>query len=253
MNTIRREKIREYLHQKNAATLDELSALLPEVSLMTIHRDLSYLQSQGLVQKVRGGARYVDGGASEPAFSAREIVNKRQKQEISEKAMAFLYDTNSIFIDAGTTMTSFAKMMPDLPIHIVTTSPNIALELVRKRNPVVDLCGGTLNKLNLTLSGSAAVEMISHINIDTAFLVASGYSEECGFTCGIESEARIKSLIIEKARRTVILMDTSKLGRLLPYTFGRLSEVDFLITELDPSKLPDKLQICLADENVSLI
>lgn len=253
MNTIRREKIREYLEQKNAATLDELSELLPDVSIMTIHRDLTYLQNQGLVQKVRGGAQYVDGGASEPAFSAREIVNKHQKQEISKKAMPFLYDTNSVFIDAGTTMTSFVRLMPDLPVHIVTTSPNIALELVRKRKPVVDLCGGTLNKLNLTLSGSAAVEMISNVNIDTAFLVASGYSEEGGFTCGIESEARIKSLIIEKARRTVILMDTSKLGRLLPYTFSRLSGIDFLITELDPLKLPEELQICSANENVSLI
>lgn len=253
MNSVRREKIREYLQKNNVATLEQLCALLPDVSVMTIHRDLNYLQEQGLVQKIRGGARYVDGGASEPAFSAREIVNKRQKQELSRKALAFLSGVNSIFVDAGTTMSAFARLMPDMPVHIVTTGPNIALELAKKRLPVVDLCGGTLNKLNLTLSGSAAIEMLTHINIDTAFLVASGYSDEGGFTCGMESEARIKSLVMEKARRSVILMDTSKLGRLLPYTFGRLGDADCLVTELDPAHLPAGLQKRAADEKISLI
>lgn len=253
MNSIRREKIREFIETNNVATLEQIAAMLPDISLMTIHRDLNYLQEQGLVQKIRGGARYVGGGASEPAFSAREIVNKQQKQRISQKAVSLLSGANSIFVDAGTTMTAFARMMPDLPIHIVTTSPNIALELAKKRLPIVDLCGGTLNKLNLTLSGTPALDMISRINIDTAFIVASGYSSEGGFTCGMESEARIKSLIIEKSRRRVMLMDTSKLERLLPYTFGQLCDVDYLVTELAPPELPEDIIRLAETEKITLL
>lgn len=253
MNSVRREKIREFVEKNNVVTLEQLAALLPDVSLMTIHRDLNYLQDQGLLQKMRGGARYTGGGASEPAFSAREIVNRRQKQQLSEKAAALLGGVNSLFIDSGTTMMAFARLLPDTPVHIVTTSPNIAIALAKKRYPIVDICGGTLNKLNLTLSGTPALEMISRINIDTAFLVASGYSAASGFTCGQESEARIKSLVIEKSRRSIVLMDTSKLERLLPYTFGRLADVDYLVTEAEPSKLPEDLVRLAAEAGVTLL
>lgn len=241
MNSVRREKLREYLEKHNIATISQLSALMPGVSLMTIHRDLNFLQEQGLIQKIRGGARYMGGGASEPAFSAREIVGKSQKQRLSEKAVSLLEGVSSIFIDAGTTMMAFARLLPDCALYIVTTGPNIALELSKKIYPVVDLCGGTLNKLNLTLSGVPALDMISHINIDTAFLAASGYSVKGGFTCGMESEARIKSLVIKRARRAVVLMDSSKLERLLPYTFAELEDVDCLVTELSTDGLPAEI------------
>ncbi len=253
MNSVRREKIRKCVEKNNVVTLEQLTALLPEVSLMTIHRDLNFLEEQGLLQKVRGGARYIGGGASEPAFSAREIVNKRQKQQLSEKAISLLSGINNLFVDAGTTMMAFARLLPDTPMHIVTTSPNIAIELAKKQNPVVDVCGGTLNKQNLTLSGAPAMEMLSRINIDTAFLVASGYTEAGGLTCGKESEAQIKSLIISKARRVIVLMDTSKLDRLLPYTFGRLSDVDYLVTEVAPASLPTELILQAAATSTLLL
>lgn len=253
LNSLRREKLREFVEKNGVVTLGQISGLLPDVSLMTIHRDLTYLQEQGLLQKIRGGARYIGAGANEPSFSAREIVNKRQKQLLSEKAVPLLEGVNSIFIDAGTTMMSFARLIPDTTMHIVTTGPNIALELAKKRHSTVELCGGALNKRNLTLSGTAAMEMISHINIDTAFLVASGYGEKCGFTCGKESEAAIKSLVIEKARRAIVLMDTSKVEKLLPYTFARLADIDCLVTEADPEALPEGLILLAGEKHVRLL
>jgi DeoR/GlpR family transcriptional regulator of sugar metabolism len=245
--------VRAFVEKNSVATLEQLSALLPEVSLMTLHRDLNFLQEQGFLQKIRGGARYMGNGANEPAFAVREIVNKQQKTAIAEKAAVFLDGVNSIFIDAGTTMMAFVKILPDSNFHILTTSPNIALELAKKQLPSIDLCGGSLNKSNLTLSGAPAIDMLSRVNIDTAFLAPAGYSENTGFTCGRENEARIKSLVIEKARRRVVLMDTSKLERLLPYTFAKLPDIDYLVTELPPGKLPRELIKLSSSSNVALV
>lgn len=241
MNSVRREQICEYVKKNHVATIEQLKTLLPDVSLMTIHRDLNFLQEQGLLLKIRGGARYAAGRANEPAFSAREIVNRSQKQRLSEKAVALLGGVNSAFVDSGTTTAAFARILPDTAMHIVTTGPNIAIELAKKQRIEVDVCGGALNRLNLTISGAPAIEMLSRVNIDTAFLVASGYTGHDGFTCGKESEARIKSLVIEKARCVVMMMDTSKLGNLLPYTFGQLKDVDYLVTESAPQDLPPDL------------
>jgi DeoR/GlpR family transcriptional regulator of sugar metabolism len=230
--------MRSFIEQHQVVTLPQLSELLPDVSLMTIHRDLSYLQDQGLVIKIRGGARYTASGPNEPIFAAREMVNRIEKQHIAQKALPFLIDASSVFIDAGTTTTALAKMIPDVNLNITTIGPNIAMELSKKNNPVINICGGTLNKTNLSISGTPTTDAIAKINIDTAFVVAAGYSNLSGFTCGKESEARTKAMVMQKARRAILLMDCSKLDRLLPYTFAHLQDIDYLITDRDKRDLP---------------
>jgi len=238
MNNIRREQMREYIEKNKIVTIEELSQLMPDVSLMTIHRDLTYLQEQGHIEKVRGGARCTVDYSHEGAFFAREILNKGAKQALAAKAVPLIAGSRSIFLDAGTTMMAFAGMLPDTFANIVTTGPNIALELSKKANLTINLCGGTLNKSNLTLSGPAALESVSKLNIDTAFLVAAGYSAHCGFTCGKESEARIKIQVVAQARKTIMLMDTSKIERMLSHTFAGMEDFSTIVTEKDPKDLP---------------
>jgi DeoR/GlpR family transcriptional regulator of sugar metabolism len=237
MNAVRREKIREYVEEHGIATLPQLCALCPCVSLMTIHRDLTYLESRGFLEKIRGGAKCIADHSGEPAFAARDIVNRAAKQIIAEKALAFLPQDVNVFIDAGTTMMAFARQIPDMSANIITTSPNIAIVLAARPSLTIGLCGGRLNKSNLTLSGDAAVESLLGINIDVAFIAAAGYSEKVGFTCGIESEARIKKLAVEKAHTSIMMIDSSKIGKILPYTFADISDFDRVITDLDKNTL----------------
>jgi DeoR/GlpR family transcriptional regulator of sugar metabolism len=224
--------------EHGVVTLPQLTALCPNVSLMTIHRDLSHLEGQGFLEKIRGGARCASNHSGEPAFAARDIVNRAAKQITGNKALAFLRGHVSIFIDAGTTMMAFARQIPDIKSNIHTTSPNIALELATRPLITISLCGGTLNKSNLTLSGDAAFESLSNVNIDIAFIAAAGYSESAGFTCGVESEARIKKLMVEKSRTRVMMLDSSKFEKILPYTFANISDFDYVITDLDPKDFP---------------
>ncbi|MDL2234107.1 DeoR/GlpR family DNA-binding transcription regulator [Ruminococcaceae bacterium OttesenSCG-928-L11] len=234
MNSVRREKLRAFLEENQVATLKQIAALMPDVSLMTIHRDLSYLQEQGFITKIRGGARYIQSGGNEPVFTAREIVNRKAKQTIAHKALPYVLESGSIYLDAGTTMLALAKIIPDIHANVVTSGPNIALELCRLHNATVNLCGGILHKSNLILTGTPALDSLSKLNIDTAFLVSSGYSESAGFSCGRESESRVKALAAEKARHRIMLLDTSKLDKVFPHTFVRFEELDCIITELPP-------------------
>lgn len=241
MNSLRREQMREFIEDNHVVTLAQLTDKFQGISLMTVHRDLTFLQSEGFIEKIRGGARYLTSAGREAAFAAREIVAKDAKATIAQKAVKLLPRSGSVFIDAGTTMMAFAKAIPDYKINVMTTGPNIALELVRRQNTSISMCGGNINKSNLTLSGSAAEDMVRGINIDTAFLVPSGYNTQAGFTCGMESEARIKQLVVKKARTVVVLMDSLKTERLLPYTFAALADTHYLITEQSPENLPRDL------------
>lgn len=239
INNLRREEIKKYIENQGVVTIKELSALFSSVSLMTIHRDLDVLEQEGYIVRVRGGAKYLGGTSDhEPAYELRAIKNKRAKEMIAQKASELFGGGRAIFIDAGSTMMEFATVIPDIPASVVTNGPNIAMELAKKGNITVNLCGGTLNRSNMTLTGSAATDMLMHVNIDMAFIVASGYSLEGGFTCGRESEAFVKREVIKKARTVAMLLDNSKIGGMLPFTFATMENIDYMITE---SQVPEAI------------
>jgi len=253
MNLVRREKIRAFVEKHGVADFAQLQELCPGVSLMTIHRDLKVLESQGFLIKVRGGARYVAHHAGEPAFAVREVLGQPAKRIIADKALHLLSNSGSVFIDAGTTMMAFARQIPDIRANVITTAPNIALELATRPLLTISLSGGVINKNNLTLSGDSAMDHLRGINIDTAFIACAGYDTSVGFTCGIESESRIKKMIVEKARKRVIMLDSSKFGRILPYTFAAPSDFDYIITDVEPEELPTELAQSAKEPELSVL
>ena len=230
MYSIRQEQMREYIEKKNVATIKELQAMFPDVSLMTIHRDLDALQDSGYVVKFRGGVKSVRL-AGDPEFNVRMRENNVGKSLIAQKALELLQPHSSVFLDASTTNLALAKALPDMNLNIVTTGPSVALELSRLHNPVVTLCCGTLNRKNLALSGQNTLQMLEGINIDVAFIGVSGCSVDAGFTCGTEGDMLVKRMVIQKARTSVVLCDKEKFNCLMPYTFARLSDVDYMVCD----------------------
>jgi len=234
MNQLRRENIGKYIQEKGAVTIKEISALFPEISSMTIHRDLEKLEEEGVIIRTRGGAVSAMPQGSSPTevkLEARMQTNMKAKREMAQKALQLIEPGSAVFMDAGTSNMALAQAMPNMDVNIFTTGPNIALELGRLALPTIHMCGGTLNRYNQAVSGQSTLQMLEQINIATAFLGVSGYTEKGGFTCGKEDEMLVKRLMLKKAGRTVILMDSSKCGKILPYTFGDLADVDYIISD----------------------
>ena len=249
MKVERREIIRAALKNREFIGIHELEALCPDVSLMTIHRDLDALEQEGVLVKVRGGAR-VSHLMTEPMLNVRSQLNVREKQAIARKALPLILPGSTVFLDAGSTSLILAGMIPDTNISVFTTGPSIALELCRLTMPSINLCGGSINRANLALSGQATLDALDKINIDVAFLGASGCVAGTGFVCGRESEMLVKRRVLEKARMTVVLCDSSKFGRILPYTFASMKDVDALITN---APLPEELAADAADAKLRIL
>jgi len=239
MNQIRKEKIKQYIQEKGAVSVKEINSLFPEVSLMTIHRDLDKLEQEGSIIRTRGGA--MPGkrqlSATETHLESRIGENMKGKGIIAKKAIDLIAKGSAVFFDAGTTALMLANELPDINLNIFTTGPNIALALSRLNNPSIYLCGGTLNKTNQAVSGPGTLSVLENINIAIAFVGVSGYAEESGFSCGKEDEMLVKRLVMEKAIKKVILMDSSKYGKVLPYTFGNIEDADYIISD---GKLPEE-------------
>ena len=164
--------------------------------------------------------------------------NWKEKREMARKALKLIEPGSAVFLDAGTSNMALAQAIPDMDLNIFTTGPGIALELGKLSVPTVHMCGGTLNRFNQAVSGQSTLQMLEQINIATAFLGVSGYTQDGGFTCGKEDEMLVKSLMMRKAGKKVILMDSSKCGRILPYTFGNVEDADYIISD---GQLPEEV------------
>ena len=249
MYSVRQEQMKQYIENQNVVTIKALQEMFPDVSLMTIHRDLDAWEAQGIVVKFRGGARSVRY-SSDPEFNVRMRDNNMGKMQIARKALELIQPHTAIFLDASTTNLALAKIMPDMHLNIITTGPSIALELCRLHNPVVTVCCGTINRKNLALSGQNTLEMLDKINIDMAFIGVSGCSAEAGFTCGTESDMLVKRKMIQKARTSVVMCSKEKLSCLMPYTFASLDEVDYMITD---ANLPETFQAAAKATNLKIL
>ena len=249
MHEIRQEQMNRFIQEREVVTIRELQDLFPQVSLMTIHRDLDALTTAGFITKIRGGARSVRH-ERDLAFEVRERENLKGKALVAEKAAGLVRSESCIFLDSGTTCLALARLLPDSPITVVTTGPNIAIALSHVAGPSVTLCPGELNKENLTVSGYSTLQFLETINMDLAFIGVSGYGRGEGFTCGKESEMMVKRQVISRARRTAVLCDQTKFQRLMPFTFAQLHDVDYLISD---GALPEELLRTAEDLGVTVL
>lgn len=237
MGLQRRETILTLLKEKGEVTLHELERRFPELSSMTLRRDLEFFENLGQAQRIRGGARYIkpSGANAEDIYALREIKNRPAKEHIASIAAQFAETGRSIYIDSGTTAMCLARFLPDTNLSIITSGPNVAVEVAGKFKPGITLLGGLINRSTLSVSGAQALDFIKTVNVDVAYLVASAFSVESGFTCGNIGECELKRTVAAKAKKVIVLADSSKFGKIMPFTFIPLDTADILVTESEPS------------------
>ncbi len=248
----RREMVNAYIQNKGEATIKELEKMFPEVSTMTIRRDLAQLEEEGYIVRVRGGAKSIDSltNIREDAYSLRLMENVDGKTKIAKKAIEFMETGRAIYMDSGTTMMCLANMLPDNHFSILTSGPNIALEIIKRHKPSVTLLGGQVNRDNISISGISALNFIKNINIDIAFMATSGFSLENGFTGGNFGECEIKKAVMEKANRRIMLMDLVKIDKDMPYTFATLEDIDILVCD---GELPESVEKAVKEYAIKIV
>ena len=221
----RQNKILEYLSQKKAASVAELCALLYS-SGATIRRDLKALEHGGLLCRTHGGAVYLSGSAKDSPAVLRETENTGPKQIIARRALEFIQDGQTIFLDASTTACRLAEQLEGfLQLRVITNGLKTANILSKIDGIQVYGTGGRLRENAQSFVGAQAQEFISRFHADLAFFSCRGLHPEAGITDSTEDEAEIKKQYLKHATRSVLLCDSSKLGRRLFCRIGPIESV----------------------------
>lgn len=203
-----------------------------EVTAETVRRDLTILERHGLVRRVHGGAIPVERLGFEPGVADREGKFAGEKERIAKAALDELPDGGAVIFDAGTTTVRLAELLPtDRELTVVTHALPVAMILATRPGITLHLVGGTVRGRTLAAVGSWAERELADIHADVAFIGTNGLSVEHGLTTPDLAEAAVKRALVANARRTVVLTDHSKIGRVEFAHVVPLSAIDTVITD----------------------
>ena len=213
LNEERRRSIVEHLQRDGRVLVADLAKLF-ETSQVTIRKDLEILHSHGLVHRTHGGALPSREGALEdPTLREKEKLHRKEKLHIAEAAACLVQEGQVVILDSGTTTTAIARALRKFQnLTIVTNAVNIPAELSGSAVEVI-LTGGTLRKNSFSLVGPIAEETLRRLNADILFLGVDGFDVQYGLSTPNLLEAKVNRVMVEIAKRSVAVCDSSKFGR----------------------------------------
>ncbi len=177
----RHQRILALVEQRGAVSINELTEILG-VSHMTIRRDVSKLEEQGLLVSVSGGVRAVSRLAAEPSHLVKSTLQSEEKQAIGALAASHIAKNSCIYLDAGTTTLRWRGRSRPERSPVVTNDFEITQLLIDASQCGVIHTGGTLCRENRSCVGESAARTLRHLAIDTAFISASGWDSRGIFT-----------------------------------------------------------------------
>ncbi len=203
------------------------------VSAMTIRRDLQLLEAENKIRRVRGGAIPVDAWT----FDHRLGRSVAAKEIIAAKLRTLVPDTEGIGLDGSTTVHHLALLLGDqAPLDL--TAVTMGLETFHRLSRIPGVrayaTGGTADVHTGSLVGPLATLTLEQFALHTCFVSATYLDDSLGTTEFTADEASVKRAMASVARRTVLAVDSGKLGKHAVAKCFPLPEVDILVTELPP-------------------
>ncbi|HEV3211670.1 MAG TPA: DeoR/GlpR family DNA-binding transcription regulator [Chthoniobacterales bacterium] len=229
---LRHTAIIDLLKQQGKAKVEELSERL-SVSEVTIRKDLTRLEEQGLLERIHGSAIISQRSRFNIAFLERLRLHAPAKALIAQAAASRIQEGDSIILDAGTTTLSLARALAEKRYNsllVMTSSMPAALELSKGNHDIL-LVGGQVRNHSLALIGPMTIKNLANYHADRAFIGTSGISLTHGYSTPNALDAQVKEAMIRSAEETYVLADSSKFGHDCLVSFASIAGVHLVITD----------------------
>jgi DeoR/GlpR family transcriptional regulator of sugar metabolism len=229
------KEITEELKTKNAVCIKDL-AKKHYTSESTIRRDLERLEKLGIVKRIYGGAVLLEGINQEIPLLIRENDQKTAKDIIAHKAVSYIENGNIICLDSSSTVFQMVPLLKSFErLTVITNGAKTAVECGNLLNARVYGTGGLLRENSLSFIGESAKKSIMDYNTDILFFSCRALSMEKGLTDISEDEAQLRKLMIDNAKRVVLLMDSSKFDKVSFCNICSMEYIKDIVTEKKPS------------------
>ena len=229
----RRQAMGQLITRERRVSVTRLSEEF-DVTTETVRRDLSILERIGLVRRVHGGAVPASSLAVvEAGLGERDTEHTTAKESIAAAALSLLPPSGStIVIDAGSTTVRLAAALPrDHRLSVVTHCVPVAARLAGLPHIDLVLLPGQVRPSTQAAVGPDTIAALSQLRADVSFIGTNGISLDHGLSTPDRTEAATKRAIVAAGRRTVLLVDSSKIGIESTIRFATLDQVDTVVTD----------------------
>jgi DeoR family transcriptional regulator of aga operon len=227
----RMQAVLRMLETRDSVPVTELAQVF-SVSEVTVRNDLSVLARQGLVARVRGGARALQRGQSEVAFDLRLRIEAASKQAIARTAATVVEEGEAVALDSSTTAYYLAlELRAKRELVVVTNGLLIAAALADAPGITVLVTGGMLRLSAMSLVGDLGADVLRTTRINKGFLGARGLSIERGLMDLNPDEVRIKQEMADACEQVFGIFDGTKWHRSALLSFVATDDVHGIVTD----------------------
>jgi DeoR/GlpR family transcriptional regulator of sugar metabolism len=248
MNNVRTLAMVDYVRQRKYCSTAELGRAF-DVSPATIQRDISEIVGSKLLRKVHGGVAVFETGpdavapAEDSRFEDRVRINPEKKTSIARLAESLVEAADILFLDPSSTALFLARQLQKSRLRNLTIITNSVLiiqefRLFPSQFVLVSLGGIFDAHLNAFL-GKAAIEALRRYQINKAFISAAGITASGLYTYH-ESHAEFLKVVIEIAKETHGLIDSTKFNKNALCCICTLADIASLISDAAPPPVIEK-------------
>ena len=206
----RQEKLLLILAKKKTVKVSELIESV-KFSPMTIHRDLEWLEQNGIVKRSHGDVTLIRNDAGQPSFHERISEFSHEKYIIGKRAAKLIKPGSVVFFDAGTTPLAVTDHIPDdLKFTAITTGILTAAALCGKPLINVISIGGSIHHSSYSSVNRMAVDSIQNFHADLAFISTKSVILPEGTYEPNLPLIEIKQAIVHSSDKIALLADNSK-------------------------------------------
>ncbi len=230
LSTERRLAINKKILKEKKLLISDLQKEF-NTSVVTIRKDLDFLENKGVLKRVHGGALLNEYIGNNLSIAEKEKIRFREKEKIAAFADTLVKDGDIIILDSGFTAVHIARKLKQRSgIRVITNGLNVANEIAESDNELI-MIGGVFNKETYGNSGKLAENVILNSVVDKLFLGVNGIDFEGGITAYNHMEAELNKLMIEVAKETIIIADASKFGKRQMGFISKIENIDRIITD----------------------
>ena len=249
--TERQNNIIEIIKKNQKVSVNELADKF-YISESSIRRDLDKLQNDGIIKRVHGGAVIVNGSSNEPPYDLRTYQYTVEKKRISEYAVRFIKEGQTIFLDSSSTVAFLAANLSTFHnITIITDNISTAMDISRKTDLCVYCAGGKIRENSFSTIGVFTQKFFENFNADISFISCRSFHITKGCSEAIEEETHIKRTMIEHSGKTILLCDSSKFNTIstfisaTPDKITKIVSDTLLSNEIEEELIKKKISYCL--------
>ena len=206
--TERQRRVLEHLREHGNASVQELAALV-DCSEPTLRRDLFALDTQGLIQRSRGGAAFPSSGhLSSPPPNATDDA----WSNLARLGAALVKDGETIALGGGPLIAQLAAHLADRKNLSVVTNSLLVSDALAESDVDVIVAGGLLRGAAMNLVGSRAERIFSEFGARRAFVSGDGLTSKWGLSCADAASASVEQVMASSAQEVAVIIDGGAVG-----------------------------------------